>query len=295
VERAAVARVNVVAQESLGDAPGRRTLLAEARGLVFAYPGGVRALEGVDVRLWAGELVVVIGPNGSGKSTLLKTLGGLLRPDAGRVELDGRPIGEFAPRERAARIAIVPQFLPALPEVSVGTFVESGRYAHVDRRGLAGAILGAGVGVRDRPAVESALQACDVAQFKERAMTELSGGQRQRVLVARAIAQEASVLLVDEPTNALDPEHQIAVFDLLALLRGGGRAVLVVTHDLNLAGQYASRLVLLDQGRVVADGDPPSVLTRAVLEPVYGRHLFFGAWPEGSAQRGPFVLPCRAP
>jgi iron complex transport system ATP-binding protein len=130
-------------------------------------------------------------------------------------------------------------------------------------------------------------------------MTELSGGQRQRVLVARAIAQDAGVLLVDEPTNALDPELQIAVFELLAGLRSGssgaGRAVLVVTHDLNLAGQYATRLVLLDQGRVVADGEPAAVLTRAVLEPVYGKHLHFGAWPAGSGRTGPFVLPCRAP
>jgi iron complex transport system ATP-binding protein len=269
--------------------------ILEARAVAYAYPGGVRALASVDLDLGAGELLVVIGPNGSGKSTLVKVLGGLLQPDSGAVRLDGRPIGDLAPRARAARIAFVPQFLPALPDVSVADFVASGRYAHVERRGLRDAILGAGPGPRDKPVVEAALGACDVQDLRERGMTEVSSGQRQRVMVARAIAQESAVLLVDEPTNALDPEHQIGVFELLAGLRAQGRAALVVTHDLNLAGQYASRLVLLDEGRVVASGAPADVLTRAVLEPVYGENLWYGSWPEASGRRGPFVLPCRAP
>ena len=189
--------------------------------------------------------------------------------------------------ERARRIAVVPQYLPALPEVEVERFVESGRYAHVGRFG--------GLGAGDREVVESALERCDARDLAARALDALSGGQRQRVLVARALAQEADLLLVDEPTNALDPAHQIAVLDLLAGLAGSGRACLVVTHDLVLAAQYASRLVLLDAGRVVASGTPAEVLRREVLEPVYGTSLWYGAWPQGSGARsgGPFVLPFR--
>jgi iron complex transport system ATP-binding protein len=262
------------------------TALSSARRVAYDYPGPLRALDSVDLDLHAGELAVVIGPNGSGKSTLVKVLAGLVEPREGEVRIDGRPLAAFTPRERARRIAVVPQFLPALPEVLVADFVLSGRYARMERWKAAGTL--------DRRAVDRALEACDAADLACRGMTELSGGQRQRVLVARAVAQEAAVLLVDEPTNALDPEHQIRVFDLLASLRSEERAALVVTHDLNLAAQYATRLVLMDRGRIVADGEPRAVLERRVLEPVYGSHLFYGAWPEASGLRGPFVLPCRS-
>jgi iron complex transport system ATP-binding protein len=120
-------------------------------------------------------------------------------------------------------------------------------------------------------------------------MTELSGGQRQRVLVARALASRAPTLLVDEPTAALDLEHQLRVFALLARLADGGRSVLVVTHDVNLASQFAARVALLDRGRVAACGSPDAVLRREVLEPVYGRHLHYGRLPGPDAR--PFVLP----
>ncbi len=274
--------------------PGSRAgTLLQARSITYAYPGGVRALDGVDLDLGAGELLVVIGPNGSGKSTLVKALAGLLQPDQGTVQLDGSPIAALSPRSRARRIAFVPQFLPALPDVSVFDFVASGRYAHVERHGLAGALLGASAGTSDKPLVESALAACDVLDLRERGMSEISSGQRQRVMVARAIAQESAVLLVDEPTNALDPEHQIGVFELLSSLRTQSRAALVVTHDLNLAGQYATRLVLLDEGRVVAQGAPDTVLVREVLAPVYGENLYFGTWPSASGRSGNYVIPCR--
>jgi iron complex transport system ATP-binding protein len=235
----------------------------------------------------------VIGPNGSGKSTLVKVLAGLLAPDSGTVHLDKAPIAALTSRARARRIAFVPQFLPALPDVSVFDFVASGRFAHVERHGLSGALLGASAGPSDKPIVESALAACDVLDLSERGMSEISSGQRQRILVARAIAQESAVLLVDEPTNALDPEHQIGVFELLSTLRTQSRAALVVTHDLNLAGQYATRLVLLDEGRVVAKGSPAEVLVHDVLAPVYGENLYFGTWPAGSGRDGNYVLPCR--
>jgi iron complex transport system ATP-binding protein len=257
-----------------------------ARGVAFAYPGPVPALCGVDFELAAGELVFVIGPNGSGKSTLLRVLAGLLAPDVGEVRLEGRAIGELAPRERARRVALVPQYLPALPEVQAGDFVLGGRYARVGRWQA--------ISADDRRSAQAALAACDATELACRALDELSGGQRQRVLVARAIAQEAPALLVDEPTSALDPEHQIQVLDLIARLRDEGRAAVVVTHDLNLASQYATRLVLLEEGRVAASGTCAEVLVRAVLEPVYGTRLFYGAWPEAGGAARPFVLPRRS-
>jgi iron complex transport system ATP-binding protein len=250
-------------------------------GLHYAYPDGPQALAGVDIALAAGELLVVIGPNGSGKSTLLRLLGGLLVPQRGSVTSDGRALRALDHAERARELALVPQGLSALPEVTVERFVLGGRYAHIGRwRGAQPA---------DAAAVQSALADADVADLAMRRMTELSGGQRQRVLVARALASHARQLLVDEPTAALDLEHQLRVFALLAKLAEAGRAVLVVTHDVNLASQFASRVALLDRGRIAACGAPAEVLRREVLLPVYGRHLHYGRLPGPEGR--PFVLP----
>jgi iron complex transport system ATP-binding protein len=277
--------------------------LLEARGIVHEYEGPIRALDGVDLALGAGELVAVIGPNGSGKSTLVRVLGGLVAPSAGEVRFGGRALASIPPRERARSIAVVPQFLPSLPEVRVEDFVASGRYARIPRF--------ASATPADHEAVRRGLAMCDAADLANRSMAELSGGQRQRVLLARAVAQEAPVLLVDEPTSGLDPEHQIRVLDLAASIarapdgEGSGtagaeghggpsrrtaRAALIVTHDLNLAGQYASRVVLLDRGKVAAEGPVESVLRREVLEPVYGPRLHYGTWPSGPGAGRPYVL-----
>ena len=254
-----------------------------ARGLAHTYEDGPRALDGVDFALDDGELAVVIGPNGSGKSTLLKLLAGLLTPSAGDVALDGRPIGQWPVRERARSVAVVPQFLPALPDLLVSDFVLGGRYAHFQRWRAAS--------VHDHEVVRGALARCDAADVALRSMHEISGGQRQRVLLARALAQEARVLLVDEPTNSLDPEHQVRVFALLQELVRAGRSACVITHDLNLASQFATRICLLSAGRVASDGPVASVLRREVLEPVYGEHLYYGRFDDGRGGGGPFVLP----
>ncbi len=154
--------------------------ILEARGLSFDYPGPLRAVDGVDLTLTPGELLLVIGPNGSGKSTLLKLLGGLLAPGAGEVLVQGSPIAAMRYRERARRMAVVPQYLPALFEVTVESFVLGGRYAHMGfwRRSSG----------RDRDVLREALEEADAADLSERMLSELSGGQRQRVLVARALA-----------------------------------------------------------------------------------------------------------
>ena len=259
-----------------------------AQGLCFDYPGPLRAVDGLDLSLAPGELVAVLGPNGSGKTTLLRLLAGLLAPTAGRIALDGRPLDSLGHRARACVVAVMPQHLPPNLDVRVEHFVLGGRYARISRW--------TGATPDDRKAVAQALADADVADLSTRRMSELSGGQQQRVLVARAVAQQTDVLLVDEPTTALDPEHQVAVFELLARLADRGCATLVVTHDLNLASQFATRLVLMDGGRRVAEGDVESVLRPDVLGPVYGERLHYGRLPDaGGAGGRPFVLPCRGP
>jgi iron complex transport system ATP-binding protein len=263
--------------------------LVEARGAAYAYPardGAPPAVGGVDLAVGPGELVCLLGPNGAGKSTLLKLFAGLVRPARGAVLLDGAPCADLPARTRARRVALVPQFLPTLADVRVADFVAAGRYAHLG--------FWRDHTQRDRAAIERALAEADAADLAERLLTELSGGQRQRVLVARALAQEADLLLFDEPTASLDPDHQVRTFariaDLLAREDAGRRAAVVATHELALASRFASRVVLLAGGEVRADGPPEAILTRPVLEPVYGPHLWFGAAGPKGAKR-PIVVP----
>jgi iron complex transport system ATP-binding protein len=250
-----------------------------AREVSFEYPGPQRALDGVSLELARGELVSLVGPNGSGKSTLLRCLAGLAQPLSGSVELDGTSLGQWNARERALRVAVVPQFLPSLHDVTVEDFVLGGRYARIDRW--------AGPKAVDREALDRALEACDALECVGRAMSELSGGQRQRVVVARAVAQEAPVLLVDEPTTSLDPDHQVTVFELLARLACDGRIVLVVTHELNLAAQFSASMAVLSRGKLVARGSVDQMMRPEVLVPVYGERLHFGKLDDGR----PFVVP----
>lgn len=256
-----------------------------ASGLVFDHPGPIRAVDGVDVVLHERELLVVIGPNGSGKSTLLRLLAGLLVAQQGQVTVKGRPLSALSTLERAHLLAVVPQSLAALPEVTVERFVLSGRYARIGRW--------RGPQADDDLAVRDALAAADVDGLGGRHLPDLSGGQRQSALIARALAQKAEILLVDEPTASLDLNHQLEVFALLGRLSEAGRAAIVVTHDLNLASQFADRVALMNAGRVVAVGPPAEVLRQEVLAPVYGTELHYGRMPPPDGR--PFVLPWRAP
>jgi iron complex transport system ATP-binding protein len=254
--------------------------LVRARDLNFAYERETPVLSGVDLDLCGGEMLFVLGANGSGKTTLLNLLSGSLTPGGGSVELGGEATASMTPRELARRMAVVPQSLDGVHGVPVRRFVMGGRYAHVPVWGSPGA--------HDEELVLRSLEQADGAQFAGRMMGQLSSGQRQRVLLARALAQEAPALLLDEPTTALDPEHQIGVLDLIHLQAQAGTAVLVVTHDLNLTSQYASRVVLLAEGGVAAEGTPEEVLRPEVLTPIYGACLWFGAFPDSGR---PIVLP----
>ncbi len=252
-------------------------------GVGYTYPDGPKAVDEATLDVERGRLVCIIGPNGAGKSTLLKGMAGLLTMQSGVVTVDGGPVNELDSRERARILAMVPQFLDAIPSLTVESFVLGGRYGHLDAwRRAQGS---------DHEAVHAALEAADVSDLRDRLLGEVSGGQRQRVLVARALAQEARYLLVDEPTSSLDPEHQLGLFHLLERLAGDGHGVCVVTHDLNLASQFSTEIALMQEGSFVASGPPGEVLTPQVLEPVYGEHFRYASWSTGGDAERPVVVP----
>ena len=215
--------------------------------------GGREIVDHVDLEIAEGEWVALIGPNGAGKTTLLRAITGLV-PFEGTVELHDRPTADMHRREVARAIALVPQE-PSTPSwMTVGEYVLLGRTPHL------GALAREGAG--DLHAVARALRRLDLLGFQDRLLGTLSGGERQRAVVARALAQEARIVILDEPTAALDIGHQQQALELLDELRGESELTLVAAmHDLTLAAQYADRMVLLDAGRIAADGSPADVLT----------------------------------
>jgi len=218
-------------------------------------------VDGATLDLKGGELAVLIGPNGAGKTTLVRALAGLL-PAEGRIAIEGRSLASLAPRERAQRIAYLPQGHAFHWPMTVAAVVALGRHPHGD-------VFSAATEA-DRAAVERALGATDTLPFAARSVTELSGGERARVALARALASEAPILIADEPTVSLDPRHQLTVMALLARIAHDGGAVLAIVHDLALAARFADRILVMDQGRLGAQGAPREVLTPPRIAAVFG-------------------------
>jgi iron complex transport system ATP-binding protein len=227
--------------------------------------GGALIVDGAALDLRAGELTVLIGPNGAGKTTLMRALAGLV-PAEGRIEIEGRPLAALTVRDRARRIAYLPQGHVFHWPMPVEAVVALGRYPYAD---AFSAVTGA-----DRQAVAKALAATGTESFAHRAVTTLSGGERARVALARALACEAPILLADEPTVSLDPRHQLVVMELLARAAHDGGAVLAIGHDLALAARFADHIVIMDRGRLVADGTPRDVLTAERIAAVFGVEAF---------------------
>lgn len=234
------------------------TPLLSADGLTLGY-GARTVLDGVNLRVDRGELVALIGPNGAGKSTLLAAIAGDASPSAGTVRLDDRPLSAFRPLEMARRRSVLTQSNEVSFSFTVAEVVDMGRAPWAAESDAA----------TDRAVVDRALRDADLEHLQHRRVPELSGGERARVAYARVRAQDCDLLLLDEPTASLDIRHQER---LLAQVRehtlAGGSAV-VVLHDLNLAAAFADRVVLLDAGRVQADGPPRDVLTPDLLSRVY--------------------------
>lgn len=224
----------------------------------------------------AGDFVGVLGPNGCGKSTLIRALSGVLPLEAGDVRLFGKPVSSLSRREVARQIAVIPQDRGALFAFSVMEVVLMGRTPHIGRFEA--------VRQKDVDAAIWALERVDALHLKDRPITALSGGERQRVVVARALAQEPRVLLLDEPTSFLDLNHQVEIFDLLAeLKRDHGLTVLCASHDLNVTSDYCGRLVMMQGGRVVAEGTPDEIVTTENIRAVYGAEVIVQASPATGA------------
>jgi iron complex transport system ATP-binding protein len=238
-----------------------RGVLMSARGLSVTL-GERRILEGVDLQVLRGEFVGIIGPNGAGKSTLLRALVGMLAPEAGTVELMGRELRSLPLRERARLVSFLAQDPPDAFPFPVIDVVLMGRYPYLARL--------ARESVSDLEKARRAIEYVGLSGFEDRFYTELSGGERQLVLFARVLTQETELLLLDEPTANLDIRHQDQFFSMAWELAREGKAVVASLHNLNVASQYCSRLVLLDRGKVVVDGRPHEALRPEVLDPVYG-------------------------
>jgi iron complex transport system ATP-binding protein len=232
-------------------------------GVTVRYAGlGAPALEDVSLDVPTGSLYAVLGPNGSGKSTLMRALLGITPLAAGAVTFDDRPVGAWERKERARAVGAVPQSESIAFPLTTREMVAMGRYPHL------AALSGEGPG--DRSAVAAALDACDVTELADRDVTTLSGGEFQRARIARALAQEPRALVLDEPTASLDIRHEMGILELLRSSADAGMTVLLITHGLDRAAEFADRMLLLSRGRVAAEGRPAEVLREDVLAEVYG-------------------------
>jgi iron complex transport system ATP-binding protein len=233
-------------------------------------------LDAIDLQLQSGAVTAVLGPNGAGKSTLLSCIAGLLRPERGSIELDGTLLHSMAAMQRARRIA----FLPQTPEIAWAVDVQTLiGLARIPFQGISS-------DEEDRAAVARAMAKTEVAQWADRVVTTLSGGERARVLLARVLAGESDWILADEPFTGLDPSHQFEAAELLRAAADRGSGVVLTIHDLTLAARIADRVIIIDAGRIVADGAPQDALTPQILRDVYNIHA---QWLEAASGTPPTI------
>ena len=232
-----------------------------AEGLSYSVEART-LLEGIHLAADRGRFVGVIGPNGAGKSTLLRALSGMLRHQHGSVRLEGTDLRSMSSRDVAAGMALVSQIAPYTHGFTSFELVLMGRYPHLGRFQIEGR--------EDNRIAHDAMRQTDTEEFADRTLDTLSGGERQRVFVSRALAQQPRVLLLDEPTSNLDVFHQLKVLDLVRQLVDQGLTAVAAIHDLQMAARYCDRLVLLSEGRVLAEGTPEEVLTPGAIESAFG-------------------------
>jgi iron complex transport system ATP-binding protein len=229
-------------------------------------------LQDLSLEVMAGAFFIVIGPNSSGKTTLVKTLAGLVKPRHGSVAILGRPLPSYSRKSLARQVAVVPQHFPMAAPFTVTEVVLMGRSPHLTLAGLETH--------RDLEIAAKAMEATNVAHLAQRRLNQLSGGELQRVSIARAICQQPRIIILDEPTASLDLAHQVQIMDLMERLKEErGFTIIMISHDLNLAAMYADQLLLLHQGRIIAQGAPEQVLTYDRLEETYGCVLLVGDNP----------------
>ncbi|MBK4215962.1 ABC transporter ATP-binding protein [Paracoccus caeni] len=241
------------------------------RDLTLGY-GAKPIVTGMDLTIPPGRFTVLAGPNGSGKSTLLRALAGTMRPRGGQVLLDGASVPAMAARDLARRVGILPQSPQAPEGMIVADLVRMGRFPH---RGLLSRWSD-----KDEAAVTEAFRLTRTADLRDQPLDQLSGGQRQRAWIAMVLAQRSRIVLLDEPTTFLDLAHQIEVLHLIEDLVHAGRTVVAVLHDLNQAARHADHLILLDAGRIAAEGAPADVLTPQNVAQVFGVNVSILQDPE---------------
>ncbi|UCD58315.1 MAG: heme ABC transporter ATP-binding protein [Candidatus Hydrogenedentota bacterium] len=253
----------------------------EARDIVFSYTTQP-LFDGLNIKVDAGEFVGLVGPNGSGKTTFLNLVTRVLKPSSGQIFVDGDEIRSFSARALACKIAVVPQESTIIFPFTVSEVVLMGRAPHL-RSMLE----------RDED-FDTALEAMEttgVAHLADRQITSLSGGERQSVLIARALAQRPSILLLDEPTAFLDIKHQVDIYEILTRLnREHQMTIIAVSHDLNLASHYCERVLVFKQGKLMFDGLPEEAITAETIRDVYGADVVVQKNPRNGR---PFVLPMR--
>ena len=274
--RGAIFPVPLETQTACGDVGE----LLVARGVHFAHKSGF-SIRGINLDASEGELVGLVGPNGAGKTTLLRLLSGSLTPSRGTIEISGVDIGSLNASERAKLVSVVPQN-PQLPlTFSVLNLVLMGRNAHLK--------LLQWESLRDIEIARKVMEMTDIWRFRDREIESLSGGERQRVVVALALAQQAPVMIMDEPTASLDLGHQAGIMDLVRNLQHqGDGAIVLAMHDLTLAAQYCDRLVMVTDGRVFVQGKPKAVLTTEIISEAYGAEVQILSDPRSG---NPVVVP----
>ena len=260
-------------------APGNPTSSLRAEDLRLAYDGAPVA-EHLSVEIPDHSFTAIVGPNACGKSTLLRALARMLRPKAGEVLLDGRDIDAIPPKQVARRMALQAQSAQAPDGIAVVDLVARGRYPYQS--------LLRQWSPEDEAAVQDAMAQADISELADRLVDELSGGQRQRVWLALALAQDTPMLLLDEPTTFLDIAHQIEVMDLLRKLHRSGRTLVAVLHDLNHASRYATHLIAMSDGEIVAQGPPAEIVDAELVECVFGLKCLVVPCPVTGA---PMVVP----
>ena len=235
-------------------------------------------LSNISFQVSAGEFFVIIGPNGAGKTSLLKILSGLQKAQQGTVTIKGENINGYKRRNLSQILAIVPQQIEVGFPFTVADTVIMGRTPHLGILGMESK--------KDFDIAEEAMNFTEVSHLKDRKLFQLSGGELQRVIIARAICQQPEIILLDEPTTALDPSHQLKIMDLMERFRKQyNTTIIMVSHDLNLASMYGDRLLLLKEGRVIKTGDPKTVLNKSLLEESYGCRMMVDENPLGQVAR----------
>ena len=254
-------------------------LVFSVRNISFAY-GSVGVLRDVNMDVESGQMVGIIGPNGAGKTTLLRLLAGYLVPGTGTIDLFGKDLRAYEKRKLAQLVATLPQTISTIFPYTAEEFILMGRYPHFDKR--------LGYGREEEAVVREVMECMGIDQLAGRIVSTLSEGERQKVYLAQCIAQNPKVLLLDEPVSHLDIRHQMQTLELLVALNEKGLTILMILHDLNLASEFCSRILLVSQGKVFADGAPAATLTYQHIEAAYGTVVVVR---ENPLSGKPLVLP----